>query len=150
MIGNGHTIKDKFTHQQFLDFLQGLDLKGGPWSFKWSRVRPNSWPMKKTWRMWMRETAEFMRANGVTMPAYIHKGKQYGSRPFTEQDAHEAFLARWLGVDEDGERFKTANGDKTLMLHAMDQHLAWATERGLFLTVPEDGEFMKCKAAQEV
>ena len=91
----------------------------------------------------MRETAEYMAANGATMPLMVKKdGTIWKSRPFDENDAHELFTRTWLGED-DGERYKTASGDKGEMLHMMDKHLAWAVEKGLKLTIPQDGEYMK-------
>lgn len=144
-MGEQHLVRDEFSKSRLLEFVQALDLKGKPWLFKWSRHNPNSWPMKKTWRMWMRETAEWMAGRGATMPLCMKHGQPHGTRPFSEQDAHELFVRTHAGVDANGERYKTASGDKGQMLLMMDKHLAWATERGLFLTVPNDGEYMKLK-----
>lgn len=107
----------------------------------------NSWPMKKTWRMWMAETAKWMSSRGATMPLVIKAdGSSHGSREFSAQDAHELWVSTWLGVDGSGDRYKTATGDKGQMLHMMDKHLAWSAERGLCLTIPKDGEYQKlCK-----
>lgn len=149
MSGTTHKVSNQFTRERLLEFVQSLDLSGKPWVFKWSRENPNSWPMKKTWRMWMRETADWMAGNGATMPLCMRDGQPWGSRPFNEQDAHELFVSHHLGVDEKGERYKTADGDKGQMLLMMDKHVAWATERGLMLTIPQDGEYMKLKSASE-
>jgi hypothetical protein len=109
----------------------------------------NSWPMKKTWRMWMGETAKWMAANGATMPLVIKAdGTMHGKREFTAQDAHDLWVRTWLGVDSSGERYKTATGEKENMLLMMDKHLAWAAERGLSLTIPKDGEYMKLHERQ--
>lgn len=144
-----HIISDDFTRRRLIQFIKQLDLTGRPWKFTWSRHRTNSWPMKKTWRMWMRETAEWMARNGATMPLCMRNGQPWGSRPFSEQDAHELFVKTHLGVDANGERYKTASGDRGQMLHMMDKHLAWCTERGIMLTIPREGEYMQYKEAHE-
>ncbi|WP_444886721.1 hypothetical protein [Microbulbifer sp. JMSA008] len=144
-----HIIRDKYSKSRMIEFIENLDLAGKPWLFKWNRHNPNSWPMKKTWRMWMSETAEWMAARGATMPLCMKDGKTYGQRPFNAQDAHELFVSQHLGLDANGKRYKTASGEKGEMLRMMDMHLAWATERGLFLTVPGEGEFMKLKQGGE-
>lgn len=109
----------------------------------------NSWPMKKTWRMWMTETAKWMASRGASMPLVIKAdGSMHGKREFTAQDAHELWVSTWLGVDASGERYKTATGDKGNMLHMMDKHLHWAAERGLCLTIPKDGEYQKLSKEQ--
>lgn len=109
----------------------------------------NSWPMKKTWRMWMRQTARWMADNGATMPLVLRDGVPVGKRPFNEQDAHELWVSTWLGVDPDGERYKTASGDKGQMLAMMDKHVAWAADRGCKLTIPRDCEYMELCRMQE-
>jgi len=117
-----------------------------------------TWPMARLWRKWMQETADFMTASGVKMSEYIDsKGKAHGERPFNPNDAHELFAKRWLGVDEKGRRYSWAlksNPDrpkapKSKRLYAMDKHQAWATERGLSLTNPENSEFRKLQMKQE-
>ena len=126
---------------------RGLD---GPVKTTVKPTSNNSWPMKKTWRMWMKETADFMSGNGVTMPLGITKeGEPWGSRPFNSADAHELWIRHWMGVDADGERYKTASGDKGEMVSMMDKHSAWATERVLFLTIPHHGEYMKYRESQQ-
>lgn len=130
-------------------FILWADHAADTWD--WSKValvqikqyRKPSHSMIKTWRMWMQETAQFMAANGVTMPGYLTaEGKAVDSRPFSPDDAHELFVRRYCGVDENGERETTSyKGDKGKMLHMMDSHLAWATEKGLSLTVPQGGEY---------
>lgn len=115
-----------------------------------SQADLNTAPMKRTWRMWMRETANWMAANGAVMPLMIKRdGTNHGSRPFNEQDAHELFTRQYLGVDASGERYKTATGDKGTMLSMMDRHLAWSTEKGISLTVPSDGEFQRLREETE-
>ena len=114
---------------------------------RWSEdLKPITWSMKKTWRMWMSETGEFMASRGVTMPLmHSRDGKPWGSRPFNKDDAHELFVRKYLGVDAYGERYKTATGDKGRMLYMMDCHVGWAEEKGLALTIPNDGEYLKLK-----
>lgn len=125
----------------------GIEL---PIKIKVTQARKTSWPMKKTWRMWMSETATFMANNGATMPLVIRAdGTTHGSRPFNSDDAHELWIRHWMGVDADGERYKTASGDKGEMVSMMDQHCAWAVERGLTLTIPAHSEYMKYREAQQ-
>ena len=78
------------------------------------------------------------------MPLVIKAdGTMYGTRQFNAEDAHELWVKKWLGVDSNGDRYKTATGDKGNMLFMMDKHLQWAAERGLSLTIPKDGEYAK-------
>ena len=121
-----------------------------PLTIEIKSIRGNSWPMKKTWRMWMRETADFMSGNGVTMPLGVTaEGVPWGKRPFNDDDAHELWVRHWMGVDSDGARYKTASGDKGEMVSMMDKHSAWAADKGLFLTIPQHGEYMKYREAQQ-
>lgn len=136
-------------------------LKSGPVELIVKRHEPGtgSVPMLRTWRGWMGETAEYMAASGCTMPGYIDsKGNAHGKRPFNADDAHELFTMRWLGSDENGNRYSWKMRDKSgevtpapksKRLYAMDKHLAWATERGIKLTVPRDGEYAKLSKRQE-
>ena len=110
--------------------------------------------MLNTWMMWMGETAEFMRWQGVTMPLYIRKnGEMVGKREFRKDDAHDLFTSQYLGVDENGKRktwsrtknkdeFQASIGDR---LFALDTHMAWSIEKGIKLTVKKDSEYMKLK-----
>lgn len=134
----------------FSEDLRGV-IQDIPVIVEVKRWEANSWPMKKTWRMWMSEIAKHMADAGVTMPLMINKdGKIYGRRPFDEKDAHELFVRQFLGVDENGDRYKTASGDKGKMLNMMDEMISWATERGISLTIPGDGEYMKLKKETEI
>lgn len=105
---------------------------------------PSTLSMKRTWRMWMEDTAKWMAANGATMPLY-HKpdGTPVGKRPFNKDDAYECFLRLWGGEDEDGDREHQESTDKAVLLYIMDKHLAWASERGIPLRIPKDGEYMR-------
>ena len=48
------------------------------------------WSMARLWRAWMATTAQWMAANGATMPlGPLESKRQYGSRPFNQDDAHE-------------------------------------------------------------
>lgn len=124
----------------------GIEL---PIKIKVTQARKTSWPMKKTWRMWMTETADWMANNGATMPLVIRAdGTVFGKRRFNPQDAHELWVSTWMGIDADGERYKTASGDKGEMVNMMEKHCAWAVERGLKLTIPAHGEYMTYREAQ--
>lgn len=125
-------------------FAHELYVKHKHVTFTWTTGEKNSWPMKKTWRMWMSETAKWMAERGATMPLLVNaQGVAYKSRPFDANDAHELFVRQYLGVNEDGERYKTATDDKAQMLHMMNLHIQWTAERGLSLTIPKEGEYMK-------
>lgn len=133
----------------FCEFAKKLFAEKKYIIFSYTVGEKNSWPMKKTWRMWMTETATWMAANGASMPLVIKAdGSMHGKREFNAQDAHELWVKTWLGVDSNGERYKTASGDKEQMLYMMDKHLAWASERGLSLTIPNDGEYKKLSDRQ--
>lgn len=116
-------------------------------------------PMLRTWRGWMRETAVWMAWNGARMPLVIRSdGTLWGSRAFNENDAHDLFTAKWLGVDESGVRYswrmrgEGADGStaapKSKRLRAMECHEEWCTDRGIKLTIPEDSEYRKLKMSQ--
>lgn len=117
-----------------------------------------NWGMARLWRKWMAQTADFMAANGVTMPLMFDKnGEQYGKRAFNEYDAHELFTSQWLLLDGCGERLSwskngrdgmkpASKGDRFL---AMQKHEAWAVERGINLLQPRDSEYQKLKTEQE-
>lgn len=108
------------------------------------------WTMTKLWRMWMASTAEFMAGNGVTMPLMIAEdGKHFGTRPFNQDDAHELFGNKWLGTDADGTRLSWSRAGRDGMrpatkgerYHAMQQHEAWASDRGITLFKPRGSEY---------
>ena len=112
--------------------------------------------MLRTWRMWMKETAIFMRHHGCTMPLFIDKhGMPKGTRPYNADDAHEQFTSVYLGRDEQGRRkswsiSKDPDVTQASMadrLWAMDTHLDWCTEKGITLTIPKkNSEYVKEKA----
>jgi hypothetical protein len=134
----------------FVEFAHSLYQKHKHVTWTYTTGEKNSWPMKKTWRMWMSETAEWMTKNGATMPLAIKAdGTVLGTRPFDANDAHELWVRQWLGVDANGERYKTASDDKGQMLHMMNKHVQWAAERGLSLTIPRDGEYHKLSRESE-
>lgn len=109
------------------------------------------WGMTRLWRAWMSPTAKCMAGQGITMPLCIAAdGTYYGSRPFNEQDAHELFTAKWLGVDGEGNRLSWAKKDhdgkraanKGERYFALQRHECWASERGITLFKPRDSEYM--------
>ena len=139
---------------EYLTIAPTLDFTKGSLNVEIKPVSNISWQMKKTWRMWMSETAEHMTRNGAFMPLCfkwddeLQRSIGHGRRPFTSTDAHELFVRTYLGEDDDGERFKTASGDKGEMVRMMDQHLVWCVSKGWELTIPMDGEYMKLREAQ--
>lgn len=119
---------------------------------------PGSVNLLRTWRMWMAETATWMCHRGCTMPLFIDaKGIPHGSRPYNGDDAHEQFTSIYLGTDENGKRkswtrsknksdaVQASIGDR---LWAMDQHLAYMTEKGCKLTIPRKSEYHKLQREQ--
>jgi hypothetical protein len=118
---------------------------------------PGSWPMLKTWRKWMDETAREMSRRGCTMPLYTDsKGVSHGTRPFKADDAHDLFTSTYLGTDEQGRRktwsltdkrdeVQASKGDR---LWAMDMHVQWCLERGIKLTIPSNSEYRKLHQQQ--
>ena len=144
-----HLVRDSFSRERFVAFVQSLELSGKPWLFKWTRHNPNSYPMKKLWFKWMQETADFMARNGVTMPQYLRaNGQPFGKRAFDKDDAHKLFKNQYFAAKY-GADVSLTKVDKVDMLHGMDRHIAWATERGLFLTIPGENEYSSLKAEQE-
>ena len=106
--------------------------------------------MLNLWMSWMGTTAEFMAAAGCVMPLMIKTdGEHYGQRAFNKNDAHELFTARWLGTDAGGHRLSWSKkgsvdsrpADKGERFNALQQHEAWASERGIKLLNPRDSQY---------
>lgn len=119
------------------------------------QMNTGKWGMARLWRAWMKSTADFMAANGVTMPLMFKvSGEPYGKRKFNEQDAHELFTRLHLGVDESGERLSWAkNGShrkatKGERFNALQRHEAWASERGIILFKPRGSEYEQLEQEQ--
>ncbi len=136
------------------DFIDEILSTNGTAYVEISREKATTgkWGMARLWRAWMATTAKWMSENGAKMPLVINKdGGQYGSRPFNADDAHELFSAKFLPTLPNGERLSwskdTGNGrvkaDRAQRLHAMQQHDAWATERGIYLFRPGDSEYQQ-------
>ena len=115
------------------------------------------WGMAKLWRAWMATTAQFMAANGVTMPLMVSvDGADYGTRPFGPEDAHQLFTCQWLGVDQDGTRLSWAKAGHDDMraatkgerFMAMMKHENWAVERGINIFKPRDSEYQQLQDEQ--
>jgi len=148
-MGESFVVNSDAKAAGFVEFAKGLYKEHKYLVFTWSIGEKNSWPMKKTWRMWMGETAIWMASRGAKMPLVIKAdGTMHGTRAFTADDAHELWVSTWLGVNDAGERYKTASGDKGLMLDMMNKHMLWAAERGLSLTIPKGGEYAKLQREQ--
>lgn len=138
-VGNDSDLNDlMLLIRDCLEQFGGVEVKVSKKGFAASQS------MKGTWRMWMRETAKAMAARDVRMDVVNAKGQVIGSRPINENDAHELFMYQWGGVDATGERCHQEDRDnKGLMLHIMDKHVQFCVERGIKLTIPRDGEYMK-------
>lgn len=111
--------------------------------------------MLRLWRKWMSITADFMAANGVTMPLMLDKdGKPYGKRPFNANDAHELFTSQWLGLDQSGKRLSWVMSegdnvaDKGQRFIAMMRHQNWCIEKGISLPKPRNSEFSELEQQQ--
>lgn len=149
-MGESFVVNSDAKDKGFAVYAHDLYSKHKHVTWTFTTGEKNSWPMKKTWRMWMNETAIWMAERGATMPLVVRAdGSFSGSRKFTPEDAHELWVRTWLGVDENGDRYKTASDDKAQMLHMMNRHVQWAAERGLSLTIPKDGEYKKLNDRQE-
>ena len=114
-----------------------------------------NWGMAKLWYTWMGATAKFMAGNGAKMPLYIKEGGDwYGSRPFSQHDAHELFTRQWLGVDENGIRLSWAKSgeqrkaNKGERFNALRKHELWAIDKGIILFKPRDSEYDKLEREQ--
>lgn len=104
--------------------------------------------MKGLWRTWMAETSKWMAEQGATMPLYYRpNGEPFGKRPFNKDDAHECFMRTWGGVDVEGDREHQEKVGKGEMLHIMTKHEAWAVEKGISLTIPQDSQYMQMREA---
>ena len=130
--------------------------------------QPKEDKLRTTWFKWMEVTAEWMAERGAKMPLIAtisskrrlwavlmgQEGFEPNSvkyRPFSKDDAHELFTAQWMGEDPQGRRYswsqKPESGcvpaDKGMKLHAMDKHMEWSNERGLYLPTKRTDEYYK-------
>lgn len=119
-------------------------------AFEPNKKSEGKWGMSRLWRAWMSATAEYMAGRGAVMPVVVQLDGTYTeTRAFNEHDAHELFTIRWLGTDEHGKRLswarKPADGetvaDKGQRFHALQQHEAWMTDRGIKFINPRESEF---------
>lgn len=115
------------------------------------------WGMARLWYMWMKTTGDFMARNGCTMPLMLKTdGSHYGSRAFNENDAHDLFTSRWLGVDSEGVRLSWSKKGRDGMrpatrgerFNALRSHEEWATEKGLLLFKPRGSEYEQAEKEQ--
>lgn len=156
-------MKIEIRNQEGLDSVRKLAgplwLRGEALLVEVITEKTGKWGMAKIWRKWMSETAEWMAANGATMPLCFGKdGQPYGSRPFNSSDAHELFTAQWLGTDSDGKRLSWSRkgrddmraATKSERFHAMQKHEAWCVERGIKLFNPRhQNEYREMEREQE-
>lgn len=137
------------AHQVLTAIASTLEA-GKTYDLSISERNIGKWTMTRLWRAWMQDVATWMAANGARMPLVLRSdGSQYGSRPFTAEDAHELFAAQLLGCDEHGRRLSWSKhgrdgvrpASKGERLIAMQRMEAWASERGIALLNPRDGEY---------
>jgi len=131
--------------------LFGKIPSGSVIQVEYKPVSTGSQSMLGTWWMWMGQTAEFMAANGCTMPLIIKPNGEFsGSRPFAKEDAHEYFTEKWLGSDEQGNRLSWSKDkskpDRTIAdegqrHHALSMHDQYCTERAIKITIPIKSEY---------
>jgi len=147
----------KHNLSQFVDKLQD-ELEEHPILVVTSQNgNVGKWGMARLWRAWMDKTAQFMAENGCSMPLMINKnGENYGTRPFSSDDAHELFTRQWMGTDADGTRLswsktghdKQRPATKGERFNALQKHEAWGTERGIILFNPRDSEYSDLEKEQ--
>lgn len=139
--------------QQFMSDLQD-ELSDSPHLVvSTQNAGTGKWGMAKLWRAWMATTAEFMAANGCTMPLMVSpiSGKPFGKRKFEPEDAHLLFTSQWLGLDKDGTRLSwskkgrdgmrpATKGERFL---ALTKHENYCIEKGITLFQPRDSEYQK-------
>ncbi|MEE9532698.1 MAG: hypothetical protein V3W52_17100 [Syntrophobacteria bacterium] len=121
--------------------------------------KTGNWGMARLWRSWMSTTGKFMAEKGkCTMPLMLRgNGEHFGERPFNENDAHELFTSRWLGLDIDGKRLSWAKKGHSGMrpatkgerFNAMLKHEQWASERGITLFKPRESEYAELEREQD-
>ena len=124
---------------------------GGVIQVEYKKESKGSQSMLNTWWWWMQETADYMHGRGCTMPLYFDsKGVAHGKRRFNRNDAHELFTIKWLGTDENGNRLSWSRDkkhpEKTIAdsgqrHHALSQHDAYCTDRGISITIPIKSEY---------
>ncbi len=130
-------------------FLQELERElqaaGGFLEVDTRNLRTGRWNMARLWRAWMQPTTSYLVERGYHQALVLDpQGRPYGQRNLTEDDAHQAFTAMWLGVDRDGYRLSWSRtgrpgmraADKRERLIALQRHQAWAQRRGVCLEVP--------------
>ena len=118
---------------------------------EYKKESKGSLTMLGLWWMWMKETSDYMAGHGVTMPLMIDSnGKYVGERPFDKNDAHELFTAKWLGTDENGNRFSWSRdknypdrliADTGQRHFALTRHEEYCIDRGIPITNPVKSEY---------
>ena len=130
-------LKDMLEHQKTLN----IEVKSHS---------VGKWGMARLWWSWMTVTAKHLSDTGVTMPLHIMRdGKNYGTRPFNANDAHELFTYQWMGADQNGSRYSWAKSsndgsivaDKSRRFLAMCRHEDFCVKLAINLPKPKDSEF---------
>jgi len=137
---------DEATHQWMQKQKDGESV-----NFELTDVDPGSKLMLNTWMKWMTEVAAHMTSKGITVGDYITpEGKIVGSNPFEQKHAHDFYTKKFLGKDKKGNRKswklrghteEERQANKGERLYAMNQLVQLATEHGIFITIPVDGEY---------
>ena len=153
--------KFKLTKGSYFDFIVEINkevtLGHTLYVSTSNEVNTGRWGMAKLWRAWMKNVADYMAAQGATMPLIMAPGGSvHGKRPFNAEDCHQLMTVKFIGQDENGNRLSwSRNGrdgmrpaDKGERFHAMQKLDAWATEKGITLYRPQDSEYMQYEAMQ--
>jgi hypothetical protein len=142
---------------QFMDAIQD-ELESEPVLIVTTQsAKTGKWGLARLWRMWMSTTGKWMAANGAVMPLFFNDGvpsKQ--TRPYNENDAHEAFTRYCLGCDANGNRLSWAKKDHDGMraanqgerFDALRKFEQWAIEKGIVLFKPRGSEYDKLEKEQ--
>lgn len=130
-------------------FLQELERElqaaGGFLEVDTRSLRTGRWTMARLWRAWMQPTTSYLVQRGYHQALLLDpQGRPYGQRNLTEEDAHQAFTAQWLGVDRAGFRLSWSRTGRPGMraatarerMTALQRHQAWAQRRGVSLEIP--------------
>ena len=142
-MGEFWLVKDKAQLQQRVDFFKDYLEKEWNWEYpvEWKVKRhtpKRSLSQNALFHVWCREMSEHFKAKGADI---------------TEERMKELIKYKILGTEDrkinntviPGQVRETSGLDRGEMMDFMDRVNEWAMDHGLFLSCPQDSEYMKLK-----
>lgn len=144
-----------------------FESEGKPLKVVITQRNNGTMPMRALWAMWMVDIAKYQASRGAVMPILAPETqsdgsigwKTIGSRPFNENDAHEAYTKLCLGCDERGIRYSWAVNSDTYegrkvadigqKLHAMQKFHQFCVENAIPIRIPDRSEYQELQNKQD-